>query len=146
MAEKWAFFGIVDTSVRPALGYMEMINSHNAATLLPIINQREHVNQESSIHSDQWFAHASLQYSSGFSYASVNHSLHFIDPVTGVHTQHVEGYWSGAKGKLKRMHGTSDDLLLSYLDEYMWREQHGRTITRAFDNICGDISVKYPVP
>ena len=143
MAEKWVF-GIVDTSVRPALGYMEMVNSRDAATLLPIINQ--HVNHGSSIHSDQWRAYASLQYSSAFSYASVNHSLHFVDPVTGVHTQHVEGYWSRAKAKLKRMHGTSDDLLPSYLDEYMWRERHGRTTMRAFDNICGDISVKYPVP
>ena len=50
MAEKWVF-GIVDTSVRPALGYMEMVNFRDAATLLPIINQ--HVNQGSSIHSDQ---------------------------------------------------------------------------------------------
>ena len=86
----------------PALGYMKMVNSHDAATLLPIINQ--HVNLGSCIHSDHWHAYASLQYSSGFSYASVNHSLHFVDPVTGVHTQHVEGYWSRAKAKIFYLH------------------------------------------
>ena len=34
---------------------------------------------------------------------------HFMDPVTGVHTNSIEGSWTHAKKKLKN-HGTSDDL------------------------------------
>ena len=49
-------------------------------------------------------------------HATVNHSLEFVNPVTGVHTQHVESYWNRVKMKFKRM-------ISSYLDEYMWRER-----------------------
>ena len=94
---------------------MKLINSRDAATLVPIIMQ--HVQPGSTVHSDQWRAYASLQHMSLYNYGAVNHSVNFVDPVTGVHTQHVEGYWSRAKAKLKRMHGTTDDLLPSYLDE-----------------------------
>ena len=34
--EMWAF-GMVDTSVSPAMGYMEIVARRDAATLLPII-------------------------------------------------------------------------------------------------------------
>ena len=34
--EMWVF-GMVDTSVSPAMGYMEIVARHDAATLLPII-------------------------------------------------------------------------------------------------------------
>ena len=60
-------------------------------------------------------------------HATVNHSLEFVNPVTGVHTQHVESYWNRVKMKFKRMKGVHDTMLSSYLDEYMWRErQRGR--------------------
>ena len=44
-------FGIVDPSSSPALGYMEIVYSQNAETLLPII--RKVVLPGTTIHSDQ---------------------------------------------------------------------------------------------
>ena len=38
----------------------------------------------------------------------VNHSLHFVDPVTNAHTQHVESYWNHVKIKFKRMRGVDN--------------------------------------
>ena len=120
---------------------MEMVNSRDSATLLPIVTQ--HVQ---SVHSDEWRAYAALQGMPQFNYRTVIHSLHFVDPNTGVHTQAIEGYWSRVKAKLKRMRGTSGDLLPTYLDEYMWRERFGGTTMRAFESTCQQIAEKYPVP
>ena len=123
---------------------MEMVNSRDSATLLPIVTQ--HVRPGITVHSDEWRAYAALQRIPQFNYRTVNHSLHFVDPNTGVHTQAIEGYWSRAKGKLKRMRGTSGDLFPTYLDEYIWRERFGGTTMCAFESICQHIAEKYPVP
>jgi hypothetical protein len=50
---------------------------------------------------------------------TVNHSLNFVDPNTGVHTQHIKWYWNKCKGRFKALHGTTIGKLLSYLDEFM---------------------------
>ena len=78
-------------------------------------------------------------------HSTVNHSLHFVDPATGTHTQNIESYWNRVKGKLKRMKGCHGHQLPSYLDEYMWRERYGRTARLCFVHIMRDIAQQYPV-
>ena len=75
----------------------------------------------------------------------VNHSLHFVNPVSGIHTQTVESYWNRVKTKLKRVKGCAADQLPSYIDEFMWRETYGKTGTEALTNIIHCISTQYPV-
>ena len=138
-------FGLVDTSHTPGVGYMEIVQQRNATTLLPIINT--HVAPSTVIHSDEWAAYrrvASLPNVS--SHSTVNHSVTFVDPTTGTHTQTVESYWNRCKTKLKRMKGCVADQIPSYLDEFMWRERHGTLRRLAFTNIMRDIAAQYPVP
>ena len=127
-------FGIVDTYHTPALGYMEIVQQRDAATLLPII--QAHVASGSIVHSDQWAAYNNVASIPGIvSHRTVNHSLTFVDPATGVHTQNVESYWNRVKPKLKRMRGCHAEQLPAYLDEFMWRERYGRTAEETFDNV-----------
>ena len=72
----------------------------------------------------------------------VNNSLNFVDPVTGVHTQHVESYWNRVKTKLKQMKGCHAGQLPSYLDE---REHYGKTVGEAWIRIIREIAAQYPV-
>ena len=137
-------FGIVDTSSTPALGYMQIVDNRTARTLLGIIQQI--ALPGSIIWSDSWRAYRAInQRLPQYQHQMVNHSLNFVDPVTGVHTQHVESYWNKAKLKFKRMHGSRRDLLPSYLEERMWRDRFGRSTQDAFDNLVRHIFLDHPV-
>ena len=134
-----------DTSHQPALGYMEIVAARDAVTLLPIITA--HLAPGTVVHSDQWRAYYRVGALPGVAnHATVNHSVSFVDPVTGVHTQHIESYWNRAKVKLKRMRGCHADMLPGYLDEFLWRERHGQTKGEVLNNIVRDIAQQYPVP
>lgn len=126
---------------------MQIVPDRRATTLLPII--QSHVQPGTTIHSDCWRAYNNVSALPNVSsHQSVNHSLNFVDPVTGVHTQHIESYWNRVKIKLKRMRGVTEEQLSSYLDEFMWRERIATLLCKkvAFDEIMADIATQYPVP
>ena len=142
-SEVWVF-GLADTSHQPALGYMEIVPRRDAQTLLPII--QAHVAPGTTVYSDEWAAYnRAQQLPNVSSHQTVNHSLHFVDPATGVHTQNIESYWDRVKTKFKRMKGVIPRQLPSYLDEFMWRERHGKTANLAHNNLMRDIATQYPV-
>ena len=138
-------FGIVDTQHTPSLGYMEIVDRRNAATLLPII--QSHTRPGSIIRTDEWAAYNRISSIPGVAaHETVNHSLHFVDPATLVHTQNVESYWNRVKTKLKRMKGVTREQLPSYLDEFMWRERKAKTHGVALTAIMNAIADVYPLP
>ena len=87
--EIWVF-GMADCTSNPALGFMQIVERRNAETLLPIIQR--HILPGSIVYSDQWAAYNRVGNIAGIEHHTVNHSLHFVDPVTGVHTQNIESY------------------------------------------------------
>ena len=132
---------MVDTTKTPALGFMQIIPNRQRVTLLPII--RAHTLPGTIIHSDDYATYrtAVSQLPNVAAHHIVNHSLNFIDPVTGIHTQHVESYWNRVKLKFKRMRGVDADQLPSYIDELMWHERYGN---HGFSNIMRGIAIQYP--
>ena len=124
---------------------MQIVNTRDAATLLPIINN--HVTPGTIIHSDEWPAYNRFGCLSNVSsHSTVNHSVTFVDTAAGTHTQHVKSYWNHYKTRLKWMKGCIGHQIPSYLSEFMWRERHRTSQVMAFDNIMRDIAVQYPVP
>ena len=133
---------MVDTSQTPALGYMEIVPHRNAATLLPII--QAHTAPGTVIHSDEWASYNRVgTLPNVAAHSTVNHSVTFVDPTTGTHTQNVESYWNRVKIRFKRMKGCHAHQVPSYLDEFMWRERYGQSRYDAFENICRHIAEIY---
>ena len=68
-----------------------------------------HVHPGSVIYTDGWKGYENLK--EKFIHATVNHSLHFVDPLTGVHTNTIEANWAPLKktfardGELKIKYG-----------------------------------------
>ena len=96
--------------------------------------------QGSTVCSDQWKAYYNIQRDLGLQHLTVNHSLHFVDAITGVHTQHIESYWNTKKTYIKAMKGCRRTHLEGYLNEFMWRDRFN---DNAFYNLCSHIAMQY---
>eukprot|EP00116_Pleurobrachia_bachei_P008235 sb/3468497/ len=88
-AEEWVLAGVERETNRcfivPCPG-----GKRSTAVLLPII--QKWVLPGTTIYTDGWKAYLALS-ANGFAHSSVNHTLYFKDPVTGVHTNRCEGLW-----------------------------------------------------
>ena len=59
----------------------------------------------------------------------VCHSHAYVDPLTGVHTNHIEGEWQKIKTKKRAMYGIAKSKIISYTDEFLWRNEFGKIAT-----------------
>ena len=101
------------------------------------------------VYSDEWRAYRQIQPKLGLQHETINHSVKFVDPSTGVHTQTIESYWAKTKYKFKVMKGVRSDALPSYLDERMWRDRWGTTTKDAKilpNRLISSVIIPYTVP
>jgi transposase-like protein len=97
----------------------------------------------SIIHSDEWRAYTGLRNNRNFyAHETVNHSLHFVQPTTHVHTQNIENTWMRLKRKQKKQNGIARALLNTYLEEFIWHQEYG---DKPFKNLILQISSIYPL-
>ena len=137
MREQWVF-GMYDTSLKR--GCIQIVNDRSAETLLPLIQQW--VLPGTIIQSDGWAAYNGIS-ALGYQHQVVIHENHFVDPVTGVHTNNVENYWQRCKKRLKRIYGAKRHMIPSYLDEFMWLERFGRSQKLRWENTLLHIKENY---
>ena len=94
-------------------------NKRDAPTLLPLI--KRWILPGSIVYTDEWGAYNGLTGAS-YTHDSVNHSIQFVDPTTGVHTNTQEGLWAHVK---KSVVG-ANDLELALID-FMFRRRFRAT-------------------
>lgn len=135
---EWVFGGVERESGKC---FFRVVEKRDAETLLPIV--RDWVLPGTTIYSDCWKAYNCLE-KEGYEHLRVNHSLTYVDPETGAHTNSIEGTWSAIKRALRGTHHVPGEFD-SYLAEYMWRKLHGHEQSdEAFKAFLDDLIKVYP--
>ena len=103
-------------------------------------------------HSDEWPAYNNLN-AIGYHHLIVNHQQHYMDPVTGAHTQAIQRLWLHAKTmilKKKKMRGVGSELFQSHLDHFclkMMRKDSDDLFVSFLNDLisvyCWNASLKY---
>ena len=136
----WVFGGVERGSGEC---FMVEVQQRSAAVLLPLIQQ--YIRPSTTVMSDEWRAYSQIS-TLGMQHETVNHSLHFVDPLSGAHTQTIECTWSQAKRMMRKkgVMATSADLFPTYLQEYLWRKKFKDE--DYFVKILEHIKEQYPLP
>lgn len=146
--EGWVF-GIYDEESKNV--HFQFVNNRKRETLFPIIKRV--VLPETLIWSDEYATYTGgpnrnidlptpLSLLGPYQHQFVNHSEHFVDPITGCHTNSIEGSWALCKRKFKYMFGTSSNHIPSYLDEFIWRRRFVDGLN-TFNVILSHIALRY---
>lgn len=64
-------------------------------------------------------------------------------PPPAVHTQTIESNWQKLKSSMKKLQGTTRELMPTYLFQYMFKKAHENT--KMWNNFWFAVSVQYPV-
>jgi transposase-like protein len=104
----------VERTIQRRIFLIPVIN-RKSTTLLPIF--KKYVCNGSTIFTDCWkgYSDLDLKYAS---HGTVNHSKEFINSITGVHTNTIEGNWSSIKKQIPNRFRT-ESIVSLYLIRYM---------------------------
>lgn len=142
--DAWVF-GIVTTDFSPARGYFQVVERRDIATLDPIISKC--IRPETEVYTDDWASYRGMEHriNNVAAHRIVVHARHFVDPVTGVHTQEVESCWNNLKLGQKIRRGMKKEDLQSYLDEQMWRQWRGGPHRQIMQNFLEILPLQYAI-
>jgi transposase-like protein len=96
------------------------IKDRNCTNIDEIV--KKYIKKGTTIYTDCWKGYNNLN-KIGYKHKTVNHSKHFVDPITKVHTQTIEGTWSGLKRSLIPKYRNKKEIML-HIKEYQWRKKN----------------------
>ena len=74
--------------------FLVPVPDRTSDTLMAII--RDWIEPGTTVISDSWASYRNLD-QQGYTHRTVNHSIHFVDPTTGAHTNTIESTWRSVK-------------------------------------------------
>lgn len=112
----WALV-MADTSRTPSRCFVKIVENRSAGVLIPLICST--VRNGSTIYTDEFRTYGKLK---DFNYVhkTVCHKYNFVDPLTGVHTQHVESCNNNLKHKICASRGVKKTFYKFFIIEFMF--------------------------
>lgn len=123
----WVVGGVERTVERRI--FLKAVPDRSAETLTAIL--RANIAPGSIVLTDLWRGYSRISNSIAITHLTVNHSQNFKDPVTGTHTNTIEGSWHGIKCKIAPRNRT-EDLIDEHLAEFIWRRQNSEDLWKGF--------------
>uniref|UniRef100_A0A0G4FPV6 ISXO2-like transposase domain-containing protein n=1 Tax=Chromera velia CCMP2878 TaxID=1169474 RepID=A0A0G4FPV6_9ALVE len=105
------------------------VPDRSAETLYKVL--KKHIHPESILYSDCWKAYNGPAAEIFADHWWVNHSKYFVDPLTGIHTNTIEGTWNGLKRFIPN-NKYSAAKIGTCLQECVWRRRHHDNLWGAF--------------
>jgi transposase-like protein len=110
----WVIGGVERTPERRV--FFVAVENRNAETMREVLTK--YVKEELIIYTDMWRKYNWINDSDRYQHHTVNHSIHFRDPQTGVDINTIEGTWNGLK-----MNCPARSRVENHLFEFIWRHQ-----------------------
>jgi transposase-like protein len=130
----WLLGGVERTAEKRT--FFAHVADRSSATLLTLIAR--YVHPGSIVYTDCWRGYEGIKRELGMMHFTVNHSEYFRDPVTGVHTNTIEGTWNGLKICINSRNRVRDGIE-AHMGEFQWRREHKNDKWDAFINLLRDI-------
>ena len=130
----WVVGGVERTPERKV--FLVSVPDRKADILTHIITR--HVKPGSIIYTDLWKGYSRLAEVQDYEHHTVNHSQVFKDPVTGVHTNTIEGTWNALKMQIRPRNRVKDGIE-EHLWEFIWRRRHAANLWDGFIGALRDL-------
>jgi ISXO2-like transposase domain len=132
----WVVGGVERTSER--LFFAEPVKDRTSKTLIDVI--KRNVKPDTIIYSDMWKGYTSIPDLLKLEHQTVNHSVNFVNPNTGTHTNTIEGTWNGLKLNISKRN-YNIDRIEGHLFEFIWRRQNNNDLWSGVLNILKETIV-----
>ena len=123
----WVIVGVEKTESRRV--FAEVVEDRSEGTIVEVLSR--HICEGSILWTDKWKGYHNLSRIFNIQHETVNHSLTFKDPVTGVNTNTVEGTNFALKRAVPPRNRTRKTLP-SFLSEFVWRRKCTDTLWESF--------------
>ena len=117
--------------------FLVPVPSRGSDVLLEVI--KTWIRPGTTVISDCWKAYDCLS-SEGFVHQNVNHSMNFVDPHSGAHTQNIERIWREVRGGISRF-SRNQNHMAGYLAEFLFKRKYSDYTERihAFFSVVGQL-------
>lgn len=129
----WVIGGVELTTERRI--FICIIQDRSAETIKRIIY--DYVRPGTIIRTDFWKGYNWISQDENYIHQKVNHSKHFKDPDTDVHTNTIEGTWSAIKKSIPSRNRTTSNIGDSLLC-FIWRRINNANLWNSFLNALSD--------